>query len=533
MPKCVRLVALRMLALAFTAAGLYAADTAAETAFKGAEQAVRAGDNFKAYLLFAQAVQLDPLNSLYSQRKMALQNSPALRADAQLAPDPALPAGQIAGDTLTGNELTPEAEPPPQLKGSAENKSFNLKGDARIVLEGAGAALGVEMVFDPAYQPLPNVAFHAEDASFEDTLLTLERVTDSFFVPLNEKAVLVVRDTTQNRTQFTPTMSVTVPIPDRISAQEAQELVTAVQQILEVRRISLDPTKRLAIFRDSVSKATAARDLFLTLSRSRAQIAVDVEILSVSKTSSLSYGLSLPTSASIVDFGKSVAGIVNLPGNAGGFTSLFAFGGGATPFGLGIASAAAFATLSNASSQTLLSLQMVSLDGQAASFHVGDRYPVISATFSGLTPDTIVSQTLVPTVNYVDLGIQLKMTPTVHQGGEVTLDLDAQFKTLGAGGANGIPVIASRQYQGKVRLRNGEWAVVAGLVSMNNSETPTGVAGLSELPLIGRLFTHQTRSTDAADVLIVLKPHLVAEPPWEEVSRPMWTGTETRPRSVF
>lgn len=533
MQKCLRFTAIRMLALASMVAPLGAADSAAERAFKAADLAVRAGDSFKAYVLYAEAAQLDPQNSTYSERMRAMRSSPALVADAQLAPDPAGSVEPIAADPAPANDLTLEPIPPPQLKASIGTKSFNLKGDGKAVLEGAGAALGIEMVFDSAYEALPSVTFRVDGANFENTLRMLERVTDSFFVPLNEKAALVVRDNPQNRTQFTPTMSVAVLIPERLSVQEAQELVTAVQQILEVRRISLDPTKRLAIFRDSVSKAIAARDLFLTLSRSRAQIAVDIDILSVGKTSSLSYGLSLPTSSTIVDFGKSVASIVNVPGNLGGFTNFIALGGGATPWGLGIANAAAFATLSKASSQTLLSLHMVSLDGQAASFHVGDRYPVIAATFSGLTTDTEVSPTLVPTVNYVDLGIVMKLTPTVHAGGEVTLDLDAEFKTLGAGGANGIPAIASREYQGKVRLKDGEWAVVAGLVSLDKSETPTGVAGLSQIPVLGHLFTRETRSTDSAEVLIVLKPHLVAQPPWEEVSRPMWTGTETRPRPVF
>ena len=542
MRKCPRILRFAF-AIAFVPAGLLAADSAAERAFRAAEQAARSGDRFKAFVLYAEAARLDPANSLYSGRKLALQNSPALLAETQLSPDPGNPAdaaAKPAPELLAANGVTDgvsgdvtEAAAPPQLKVKAGTQNFNLKGDARIVLEGAGAALGIEMIFDPAYQPLPTVTFRAQEATFDDTLRTLERVTDSFFVPLNEKTALVVRDTVPNRTQYSPAMAAVALIPERLSAQEAQEIMTAVQQILEVRRISLDPGKRLVIFRDSVSKATAARELFQQLSRSRAQIAVDVEIISVSKTSSLSYGLSLPTSAAIVDFGKSVGGIANILGTAGSFTTLYALGGGVLPLGLGIANAAAFGTLSKASSQTLLSLQMVSLDGQAASFHVGDRYPVVSATFSGLTPTTTVSPTLAPSVNFVDLGIQVKLTPTVHEGGEVTLDLDASFKTLGPQGENGIPVIDSRQYQGKVRLRSGEWAVVAGLVSVNNSETPTGVVGLSDLPWIGRLFSHQNRSSEATDVLVVLKPHLLSEPPWEDISKPMWTGTESRPLSVF
>ncbi|MEQ1886188.1 MAG: type II and III secretion system protein [Bryobacteraceae bacterium] len=530
MRKCAYIVVFALV----LATAMPGADTAADRAFKAAEQAVRAGDRFKALMLYAEAVQLDPANSLYSDRRLALQNTPTLVAEQVNAPDPAAAAvdAKANKEPLTAADLR-EAIEPPRLKPPEGKKSFSLRGDGRSVLEGAGTSIVLQMVFDAAYQPLPTVNLRAEDLSFGETIRLLERVTDSFFVPLDATSVLVVRDTPQNRTQYLPTMAAMALIPERLSVQEAQEILSAVQQIIEVRRISMDSGKRLVIFRDSVAKAMAARDLFQTLSRSRAQIAVDVEIVSISKTSSLSYGLRLPTSSAIVDFGKSVGGIVNIPGNANGFTNLVGFGGGVLPLGIGIANSGVFGTLTKASGQTLLALQMVSADGQQASFHIGDRYPVVAATFSGLTTDTNVSSTLAPQVNYVDLGVQMKMTPTVHMGGEVTLDVEASFKTLGVQAANGIPSIGSRQYQGKIRLKTGEWAVVAGLVSTSESETPTGPAGLSEIPVLGKLFTKQTKSLDTADVLIVLKPHLTAEPPWDDPTHTIWTGTETRPPTVF
>ena len=172
-------------------------------------------------------------------------------------------------------------------------------------------------------------------------------------------------------------------------------------------------------------------------------------------------------------------------------------------------------------------------ESKIATLHVGDHYPVVSGSFSGASAAQDQTQTLAPSVNFEDLGLVLKVTPTVHENMEVTLDLDAQFKTLGSGSFNGIPVIDSRQYQGKVRLTDGEWAVVAGLVSTTDSETPTGVAGLSSLPWIGGLFTRHTQEHGRSEILLVLKPHLVSLPPWEEVTPPLWVGTDTRPPTQF
>ena len=103
---------------------------------------------------------------------------------------------------------------------------------------------------------------------------------------------------------------------------------------------------------------------------------------------------------------------------------------------MGIANAAAFATLSKSSTETLLNGQIVALDGQAASLHVGDRYPVTTSSFTGVTPGTAG---FAPTIQFVDLGLVLKLTPTIHEDMEVTLDVDAEFKSLGSASVDGIP----------------------------------------------------------------------------------------------
>jgi general secretion pathway protein D len=180
----------------------------------------------------------------------------------------------------------------------------------------------------------------------------------------------------------------------------------------------------------------------------------------------------------------------------------------------------------------MLNAQIVALDGQPSSLHVGDRYPVTTSSFSGTTPGQNAAG-FAPTIDFVDLGLVLKLTPTIHEDMEVTLDVDAAFKSLGSTSVDGIPIINSQQYQGKVRLKDGEWAVVAGLVTTNDAETPTGIAGLSTLPLIGGLFTHHVREQDRSDTLLILKPHLVSLPPWEYVTPALWTGSETRPVTPF
>jgi general secretion pathway protein D len=177
---------------------------------------------------------------------------------------------------------------------------------------------------------------------------------------------------------------------------------------------------------------------------------------------------------------------------------------------------------------------VVALDGQAVTMNVGDRYPVTTASFSAPNGSAVAGGGTIPTINYVDLGLALKITPTLHEDGEVTLDIEAEYKSLGAGGANGIPAINNQQYQGKVRLKEGQWAVVAGLVQVTRNDSTNGIWGLSNIPILKHLFRKRTKEDDRSEILLVLKPHLTARPAWDQAAaKPIWTGTETRPLSVF
>lgn len=421
------------------------------------------------------------------------------------------------------------AAPAPTLSPAAGRKSFDARGSAEELFEKVAGAFGIQVVMDGAYQPpAPSLRFRIDNATGPEALRALEAATDSFLTPLNGHLALVARDTLPKRAEFTPVTAVGVPIPESLTVQDAQQISTAVQQTLEIRRISLDAARRMVYFRDAQPKALAARVMFENLSRLRAQVAVDVELLSVSDTSALNYGLSLPNSASIVNFGTFLG---NVAAQAGSYVR---FGGGATLMGLGIANAAAFATLSTSSADTLLDAQAVALDGQAATLKVGSRYPVITSSYTaGVSGTSATGGSLAPPIQFIDLGLVLKITPVVHADFEVTLNVDAAFKTLGSSSVDSIPVIASQQYQGEVRLKDGEWAVIAGLVTLNDAETPTGIAWLSDLPWIGKLFTHQTHEKDRSYTLVILKPHLVALPPWETPLPELWMGTETRPLTPF
>jgi type II secretory pathway component GspD/PulD (secretin) len=82
--------------------------------------------------------------------------------------------------------------------------------------------------------------------------------------------------------------------------------------------------------------------------------------------------------------------------------------------------------------------------------------------------------------------------------------------------------------ESKVRLKNGQWAIVAGLMSASEARSITGIVGLSSLPVLGRIFRKNDLDSQSTEVLLILKPVLLDLPPSESVNRTLYLGSEGR-----
>jgi general secretion pathway protein D len=215
---------------------------------------------------------------------------------------------------------------------------------------------------------------------------------------------------------------------------------------------------------------------------------------------------------------------------ASNLAGMLLFGGGESMLGLGIANAHLMASLTRSDSKILIQAAMRSMDGQPASMHVGQKYPILTAgyfgpaSFSG--PNAYMPP---PSFTFEDLGFGLKATPHVHGTEEVTLAIEAEFKVLSGTANNGIPIISNRSLKSDVTLKMGEWAVVAGLMEAQDARTLSGIAGLARIPLLGPLTRSNTRDKESQEVLILLSPKLLTQPPDQGNTHVFRMGSETRP----
>lgn len=506
--------------------------SAAESAaalYRKARKAHAKGRDTQAFLLASQAVALDPGNSEYWQFSQALRARalPGLKLVAldQAAAVPASPVGAdetlLPGITSADRSEVRNFQPPPVLVGRAGRHDFNLRGDAKQLFVDVGKAYGLDMVFDKDFSAGAPIQFRVTQFDFREALRALEAVTSSFVVPISEKVAIVVKDNAQKRAEQEPVASVVVPFPEPLTAQEVQEAVRAVQSCFDMTKVGIDTGRREVLFRDRVSRLNPALEIFRQLMTHRAQIIADVELLSFSADSSIEQGLTPQTRFPVVLYGNPTPFTV-----AESKLTYPSLGAGNSKIGVNIADATVVASLTHGWGQSMLRAQLRGVEGQPATLHIGDRYPVVTSSYN-MSGTGNLPVSAAPTINFEDLGLTLKLTPHVHGDDAVTLELDAEFKSLTGSTINNIPVISNRKFSNRVRLNFGQTAIVAGLAQDSLNQSWSGLAPLTLLP--GP--RHDSKSMAKQEILLMVTPRLVSLSPAVTATPAVWVGTEGRSRS--
>ena len=172
--------------------------------------------------------------------------------------------------------------------------------------------------------------------------------------------------------------------------------------------------------------------------------------------------------------------------------------------------------------------QLLVLDHQTAALQVGDQVPIVSQSATNVITSTA---TIVNSVQYLNTGVVLEVTPRVNTSGLVTLDIDQSVSNATKTTSSGIdsPTISQRRVVTSVIVQDGETVALGGLILDNQTNDRQGVPVLSDIPIVGNLFRTTTKNTGRTELLVLLTPRIVRN---TEGARSMTEELRNRMRAV-
>jgi general secretion pathway protein D len=173
------------------------------------------------------------------------------------------------------------------------------------------------------------------------------------------------------------------------------------------------------------------------------------------------------------------------------------------------------AVMSDAGTRVLQAPQLRAVDNVKATLKIGDRQPTATGSYSSGAGTATVSALVNTQFTYIDVGVNVDITPRVHDNGEVSMHVELEISSVnGHVTLGGIdePIIGQRKVVHDIRMRAGEVSLLAGLVNQQETKSTTGVPGLSGIPMLRRLFTGESVDRNRSELMIAIIPHIVRGP---------------------
>jgi type II secretory pathway component GspD/PulD (secretin) len=439
-------------------------------------------------------------------------------------------------------------------------KSFHLHSDEQKVIRQVLAGYGIRATFDESVQQ-QNIRFDLDDSPYHQAVPILLNMVHLFAVPLDPNSVLIAKDTPENRQRFERQLQETIYIPG-MTNEQMDELGTLAKNIFDIKQTSVDKSSGTLIIRAPQETLTYLNLTLADLIDGGSEVLIDLKLYSVAKTNQRTIGAQLPQQVGIYNVAAAAQNLVTanqtivnqaiaqglIPVGSSNITIALAlvasglvqstllsstvgfFGGGITATGVTSNQNPAFnLALTASDTRALNDIQIQVGDRQIAVFRVGERYPITTATYtsgaaasssalSGVTINgvsaasllnsTAASSLTIPQIQYEDLGLTLKATPTVQKSGAIKMHIELKIEALTGGAIDNIPILNSQQFASDITVDDGDTALMVSSLTKSEAASIDGLPGLGELPGFQTATADKTTTTDTSNLVLLVTPHV-------------------------
>jgi general secretion pathway protein D len=462
-----------------------------------------------ALIEYRRALELDASNRLAAAKATELEKIIRDRIEATRAKPP-IEAMREQARRASTQVLSPTA-PVPVV-------SFGPNASVRDILNFIGNATGINVTYDQQYADKAYTV-RLEDVTLEQALQQITAANQLFYKVLNPKTIIIVPDTAQKHAQYDELVIRVF----YISHADVSELTQIINTITRIPTMAVQPTLLPSKTANTITvRATApVVDVIERIIRAndkpRAEVIIDVQILEVNRKRTKDLGLNLSNYSLGLTFSPEVAP----PNTSATFPpavpppfnlNTISQGISTSDFYLSVPTAMVRFLESDSRTKVIAKPQLRGAEGTKLTLNLGDQIPVLSTVFGAAAPGGFAS---VPqsSFNYKDVGVNIEMTPRVTYEGEIVLDAfmvesSALGPSISVAGQD-VPSFSNRRVGTKLRLREGESTLLAGLLRDEQRKILTGFPGIMKAPILRSLFGQTTDEINQSDIVMLLTPHIV------------------------
>ena len=396
------------------------------------------------------------------------------------------------------------------------------------VFEALGKVAGVNVLFDTDFRDR-RVNVNLSGVTFQEALDQLTFANRLFYKVLDPNTLIVVPESQAKRRIYDDVLLRTFYVQNA----DIKEIEAVVKPLLgTTARVVSNPTLGAITVIGTIDQLALAERVIALNDKARGEVLVEVQILEVNRTRVKDYGIEL----SNYDIGATFApfGAVGEDGALPPLRAHILSSINLADFVVNIPTGIFARFLQTDSNVRILAApKLRASEGKPAELKIGTEVPIPVTTFQtavgGANPYTPATS-----FQYRNVGVNLKLTPRVSAGGEITLEVAAEFSLLGedrnVGSSDSplvVPTFLTRNVQGILRVRDGETSLIGGLILGRDAETISGLLGLPSIPILGKILSGTQKRNEDQEILISLTPYLVRAPKITEADlATLYVGTQ-------
>jgi general secretion pathway protein D len=438
----------------------------------------------------------------------------------QMINDKENPPPQAAGPPSNLEKKIREAPGPVELAAiSVVPITVKLTEDSKVIYQTIGQLAGVNVLFDPDYTSR-RIKVELNGVTLEDALEITALESKTFWRPVTSNTIFVAQDNPAKRKELEQSVLKTFYLQNLSQPTELQDVVNAIRAVLDVQRVQQLLSQNALVVRGTPDQIALAEKLVDDLDKSRPEVLVDIAVLQISKDKSRTLGLSPPSSATVtlqsnINTTPTTTTTTTTTTSTTGSTGLELNTLGnlnATDFQVSIGSANLSAVMSDSDTKMLQNPQVRALDNQKATLKIGERVPVATGSFQPGIGGVGINPLVNTQFQYLDVGVNIDVTPHVHADREVTLKITMEISSVvGQSSIGGIsqPIIGQKKVEHEIRLRDGESSMIGGIFDDSQTKSLAGIPGLAQIPILRYLFGQVTQDHSSDETVFAITPHII------------------------